>query len=986
MNPRRSFARPCPVRRACTACGSAWYALGLLQRDGPGDAARAQRVLERVLAEQFAAPGQPWDGTFRRAPEEPPPGPGAQLWRDFDPNWRQFIGTTFALILVEFEPRLPAALAARLTDAIRRAVEGELAQGRAEPYHTNIRLLHGFLWSWAGARLDRPAWVAGGERWAEEVAAAFAEHETFEEYNSPTYYGVDLFGLALWRRHGATEKIRALGAQLEAGLWRDIGRFYHAGLRNLAGPFDRAYGMDLRRYVSLTGIWMGLVLPADLTPLPDPAGPMGHAHDFLFTPNFVALGAVVPSAVLAELHAFTGERVLRRPITATRVATAWLAERVMIGGELTGGALGVVPGVGQFHPATIHWRAPGGEVGWVRLYAAPPADAEAGRETLTVRAASPGELVWRVSAPGLTAAQFSPDRWRLPGLDVRVETDAAGWAVAPGDGFIEVRQRGATRAVLHTTVAPPEPPRLAVVIAIDQCRADYLERFRPWFVAGGFRRLLEGGAVFTEARHRHASTATAPGHATLLTGVHADVHGIIANEWFDLAAGRSVSAIEDASSPLVGAAAVPVRLPGGAALSASPRLLLATTVGDQLKLRHGGNARVIGLANKDRAGILLAGRSADAVYWMHAGRFVTSRFYRDELPAWLTAFNAEERINQRFGQTWERSLPRELYEAVQGPDDAPGEEARHGLGVTFPRRIDGGQPVLGAEFYNAYRLDPHSSEVLGALAQRAVEGEQLGRHAAPDLLCLAFSQLDYAGHSFGPDSHELMDSVLRLDRVLAEFFAFLDGAVGTGRWTVVLTADHGVAPLPERVAASGRGGPAGRLDWAALNRAVEAALTAAFGPPPVDAAWAVRDGFGYRLVPATLAAKGVEPAAARVVVQAALRRSPQVAVAWTRDELLDGRLTVGPYLAEWRRSFHAERGPDVVLTPPPYFVDRAPAGSNHGTPHDYDAHVPLVWYGAGIAPGVRRERVGSDAVAPTLAALLGVPRPPAARAELLFQP
>jgi hypothetical protein len=430
---------------------SAWYALGLLQRDGPGDAARAARVLDRVIGHQFDAPGRPWDGTFRRSPEEPVPGPGAELWKHYDPNWRHFIGTTFALVLEHFDDRLPAGLAARLEDSIRRAVEGELTQGRAEPYHTNIKLMHGFLWSWAGARLGKPEWVAGGERWAEQVAAAFAAHETFEEYNSPTYYGVDLYGLALMRRHGATEKIRTLGAQLEAGLWRDVARFYHAGLKNMAGPYDRAYGMDLRRYVSLTGVWMGLVLPADLTPLPDPSGPMGHAHDFAFAPLYVALGARVPAEVMEHFRAFQGERLIRRPITAVRTATAWLGPDMMTGGEITGGTWGATPGQGQFHPATIHWRVPGGDVGWVRLYASPPSDAEAGRESLTVTAAAAGDFIFRVSVPGLVAGQLGRDRWTLAGLALLVESDAAGCALTPGDGFIDVTFRGATRVVLRAT-------------------------------------------------------------------------------------------------------------------------------------------------------------------------------------------------------------------------------------------------------------------------------------------------------------------------------------------------------------------------------------------------------------------------------------------------------------------------------------------------------------------------------------------------------
>lgn len=436
---------PANTARKHAVRDTSWYAVGLLLRDQPGDRARATQALNAVMALQYNAAGRKWDGTFARSPEESPPTVSAREWEDYDPNWREFIGTAFALVLEEFADRLPAGMKEQLENSIKSAVESELTEGRFEPYHTNIKLLHGFLWSWAGARFGRPEWVTGGGQWAEKVAAEFAVNETFDEYNSPTYYGVDLYGLALWRKYGATEKIRVLGAQLEAGLWRDVGRFYHAGLKNLCGPFDRAYGMDMQRYVSLTGAWMGLALPAELTPLPDPSGPMDHAHDFVVMPLYVVLGAQVPGDVIKNFHTFTGERVLRRPITETRIATAWLSDRTMIGGEITGKTLGATAGSGQYHPATMHWQVPGGGIGWMRLYASPACDAEAGKQKLTIISAGAGDYVFRLSAPGLTAENLSRDRWMLPGLKVTIETDARGFTTEKGVGFIVVNYSGATR-------------------------------------------------------------------------------------------------------------------------------------------------------------------------------------------------------------------------------------------------------------------------------------------------------------------------------------------------------------------------------------------------------------------------------------------------------------------------------------------------------------------------------------------------------------
>ncbi len=551
----------------------------------------------------------------------------------------------------------------------------------------------------------------------------------------------------------------------------------------------------------------------------------------------------------------------------------------------------------------------------------------------------------------------------------------------------------ASTAVTGQTSAPTSTsPRLAVVISIDQMRADYLQRFRPWFAAGGFERLLSGGTSFTDCHYRCALTATAPGHATLLTGVHANIHGIVANEWYDFATSRSPGAVQDSAAPLVGAASPSsVRTPGGiveaqlGVSGASPRKLLVTTVGDQLKLRHGARSRVVSVANKDRAAILLGGRLADSAYWIHEGRFVTSRYYRDTLPAWVDSFNATRPVESAFGSTWERLLDASIYDTVQGPDDAPGEESRLGLGITFPRRIDGGSKEITSKFYEAHRLAPASSELLGRFAQLAIVEEKLGRHDSPDLLCIGFSQIDYAGHSYGPDSHEIMDAMIRLDRVLADLFNALDREVGVGRYLVVLSADHAVSPLPERVQAFNRDVTAGRLDWPRINASIEAALTASFGPPVGNAPWTVRDAYGYHLVPATLAAQNVSHSAAAATLKATLLRDPQVATAWTRGELLAPATPVDePHLLAWRLSFHRDRSPDVVFTPHPYVVDRSPFGTNHGTPYDYDNHVPLLWYGAGVPARTLSTRVAPDALAPTLSALLGVPAPPDAVAPRLF--
>jgi len=533
----------------------------------------------------------------------------------------------------------------------------------------------------------------------------------------------------------------------------------------------------------------------------------------------------------------------------------------------------------------------------------------------------------------------------------------------------------------------PETPRLVVVLIVDQLRGDHLARFGPHFGPGGFRRLLEGGLDFRDTHYRHAFTQTAPGHATLATGVHADVHGVIANDWLDRGTWEMVNSVEDALSPLVGVAPGelgPIAAARPEKTGRSPRTLLAPTVADRLKERYGADARVISLSNKDRSAILLGGQRADGAYWDEVGRMVTSRHYAARLPAWVEAFNAEQRVHAAFGQTWERLLPAAVYEAVQGPDDQAGENAEMGLGRTFPKRVDGGAKAVGPAFFSAFDNTPFATEVLGEFVQRAIREERLGHHPGVDFLGVSFSQVDTVGHAYGPDSHELMDSMLRMDRVLAALLDCLDREVGLGRCLIVLSADHGVAPLPEQAARREPGAKGSRANSREIDGAVRHALDTAFGAPPKTETWFVRDGTTYHLRPAALAARETTAAAAAKVVCDALRARPEVAGAFTAAELAALPSDGNDLAAQFRRSQHAGRARDVLFALRPHVGARAGTGTGHGSPHPYDTHVANVWFGAGIQPGVRTERVGVDAIAPTLIARLGLAPLPDARAKPLF--
>jgi len=399
---------------------SSWYALGLLVRDGDGDRKRAADILYAVLKQQFLVPGKPWYGTFRRAPEEQDPSPDAVMWRNFDPNWRVFIGTTFEMILIEYPDRISPELAQLMYEAIDRGIEGEIAEKRLLPSYSNISLMYGALWDFAAAHNGRADWKKQSTAWTEETNRLFKQYGAFFEYNSPTYCGVDLYGLALWRSYGSTPRMRAIGSEMEAGLWRDIANLYQPDLRNISGPYDRAYGMDMESYVSVDGVWMRTALDAKRAPLPPIGADTDHVADAWFAPHLAVLGTRIPADALKKMTAFEGEHLVNRKITDQRSATAWIGKHVIFGGEATSKTKDVGP-ASQFHPATIQWRTPSGEIGWVQLFQAPLIDATADKLGITISAT--GTIRIRLHAKGLDQATISATEWVLPGLKVAVTAD-----------------------------------------------------------------------------------------------------------------------------------------------------------------------------------------------------------------------------------------------------------------------------------------------------------------------------------------------------------------------------------------------------------------------------------------------------------------------------------------------------------------------------------------------------------------------------------
>src|SRR5882762_5573967 len=312
-------------------------------------------------------------------------------------------------------------------------------------------------------------------------------------------------------------------------------------------------------------------------------------------------------------------------------------------------------------------------------------------------------------------------------------------------------------------------PKLVVVIVIDQFRGDYLERYRDQFGDGGFRVFLDRGAYFTDCNYDYANTRTGPGHATLFTGTYTSGHGIVANEWWDALKKKRVTSVQDDGTKLVG---VTSTAPG-----ASPHNLLGDTLGDELKLATGGKARVFAISLKDRAAVLPAGFSGDAAYWIDpkSGDWITSTYYRPDLPEWVRNFNGSHRAQKYWNREWK---------------DSEGNV----LGSTAPRKSKDGSP---AGFYEVIGSTPFANDYQFEFAKELVLYEKLGAGSATDLLVISLSANDILGHQVGPDSPQMHSMALELDKSLADFFGFLGHQVGMANVWMALSADHGVAPLPE---------------------------------------------------------------------------------------------------------------------------------------------------------------------------------------------
>jgi len=533
-------------------------------------------------------------------------------------------------------------------------------------------------------------------------------------------------------------------------------------------------------------------------------------------------------------------------------------------------------------------------------------------------------------------------------------------------------------APARETPARPVRSRLAVLVVFDQMRGDYLTRWQKLFVEGGFKRLQQEGAWFQNCHYPYAETITAAGHASLVTGCSPYLHGIVGNEWYDRSAAKIVGAVESDRyvqvPPAQGAK-------GAVATGAAPLLRRQPTVGDALHKATAGKGKVVSLSIKDRAAILLAALRAQACYWFSTttGTFGTSTYYRDRVHPWVEEFNHRHAADRWFGKDWTRLRPQLDYALLSGPDDVAAEGDGFKQGRTFPHPTNGGLTSAGKAYYGALTNSPFGNDLLLALARQAIEAEHLGQGDVPDLLLLSFSSNDLIGHTWGPDSQEVLDVTLRSDLIVKELLDFLDARVGRGQYTLALCSDHGVCPLPEVARAEGK--EAGRVSPQVLLTGASAFLndTYAKGDKVV---WIEEAVYSWiYLSRGALRAQGLKSAEMEATLAKWLVQQPGIQAAYTRTQLSAGPIKNDPVGERVRRSFDPARCGDVYLVLKPYYLLSPPLSpkvylrTTHGSPHPYDTHVPLLVYGPGIQPGVRTDLVTPQAVAAILARGLGVDPP-----------
>ena len=502
-------------------------------------------------------------------------------------------------------------------------------------------------------------------------------------------------------------------------------------------------------------------------------------------------------------------------------------------------------------------------------------------------------------------------------------------------------------------------PKLVIGIVIDQMRWDYLHRFNNLFNTGGFKRLLAEGFSCDNTLIPYTPTYTAPGHTCIYTGSVPAIHGIVGNNWYDKNTNANVYCTDDSTVTTVGNRSDAGKM--------SPNNMWATTITDELRLSTNFKSKVIGISLKDRGAILPAGHSANAAYWYDdkGGKWITSSYYMQELPNWVTAFNAKDEVTKYMSKDWNTLLPIEQYNQST-IDNEPYENAVKGeTSVTFPHKLS----AIGDVKYSAFRTTPYANSFTFNFAENAIENEKLGENTVTDFLTVSISSTDYIGHSFGPNSIEIEDTYLRLDKDIADFLQYLDKKLGKGNYLTFLTADHGVAHIPAFLAEHKI--PAGTFSEEEFSKEINQEIEIKF-----DLKKVVQSVQNYQVYLNfnEIEKQGKDKAAIVNTVIKLLKQKPYIINAFETEKIMQTALAE-PQRSLMVNGYNPKRSGDIQFTFKPGYFDGGKKGTTHGLWNPYDAHIPLLFFGWNVKQGSTKRETYMTDIAATLAAMLQVQMP-----------
>ncbi|OEK06574.1 alkaline phosphatase PafA [Roseivirga misakiensis] len=514
-------------------------------------------------------------------------------------------------------------------------------------------------------------------------------------------------------------------------------------------------------------------------------------------------------------------------------------------------------------------------------------------------------------------------------------------------------------------------PKLVVGIMVDQMKQEYIWRFQSDFGENGFKRLLKDGFSAQNGHYNYASTSTGPGHASVYTGTTPSVHGIVGNTWYSRLLNRTVYCAEDTSVVAVGGSARSGKI--------SPMNLYSSTITDELKISTMQQGKVIAMSIKDRGSALPGGHYSDGSYWYDSrtGTFMTSSYYMDELPDWVVKFNQQKLANEYLNQTWDTYKPMAEY-TESGVDNSPYERGFRGKETpTFPYDLS----TLRAQNGNFGLLSstPFGNKLLNEFAISAIDAENLGADAITDFLAVSFSSTDYIGHNFGPQSKEIQDTYIRLDKEIEKLLNTLDSKVGKGNYVVFLSADHAVAENSKRMKDDKF--RVDNLNGRGYSEYLEKAVNEKYG----EAEW-FEGPMGYDLFldHDVVAEKNVDLYEIQMFVARKAMAFEGIHLALTHTDLVRNSYN-DKTRSLMQESFHPKESGDIKTILDPAWQRGGDKGTGHGNAWTLDTHVPIIFYGWGVKQGISVREMHITDIAPTLSMLLRIRVPNGAKGEPIFE-